>query len=128
MNPTQEELRRAKEAIIALLSIALVVEINAILTFYFIEPDNSAFIPIIITFVLAFIVVIISLFLYKKAIFKEDRSIFSIKWFIIIHSILSIVPILIRTIILIIWLLNRLIYIVLFNATVDNDTDIIPYL
>ncbi|MDY0118489.1 MAG: hypothetical protein RBR80_02850 [Bacilli bacterium] len=102
MNPTQEELRRAKEAIIALLSIALVVEINAILTFYFIEPDNSAFIPIIITFVLAFIVVIISLFLYKKAIFKEDRSIFSIKWFIIIHSILSIVPILIRTIILII--------------------------
>lgn len=51
MNPTQEELRRAKEAIIALLSIALVVEINAILTFYFIEPDNSAFIPIIITFV-----------------------------------------------------------------------------
>lgn len=128
MNPTQEELRRAKKAIIALLSIALVVEINAILTFYFIEPDNSAFIPIIITFVLAFIVVIISLFLYKKAIFKEDRSIFSIKWFIIIHSILSIVPILIRTIILIIWLLNRLIYIVLFNATVDNDTDIIPYL
>lgn len=128
MNPTQEELRRAKEAIIALLSIALVVEINAILTFYFIEPDNSAFIPIIITFVLAFIVVIISLFLYKKAIFKEDRSILSIKWFIIIHSILSIVPILIRTIILIIWLLNRLIYIVLFNATVDNDTDIIPYL
>lgn len=71
MNPTQEELRRAKEAIIALLSIALVVEINAILTFYFIEPDNSAFIPIIITFVLAFIVVIISLFLYKKQFLKK---------------------------------------------------------
>lgn len=71
MNPTQEELRRAKEAIIALLSIALVVEINAILTFYFIEPDNSAFIPIIITFVLAFIAVIISLFLYKKQFLKK---------------------------------------------------------
>jgi membrane protein YdbS with pleckstrin-like domain len=71
MNPTQEELRRAKEAIIALLSIALVVEINAILTFYFIGPDNSAFIPIIITFVLAFIVVIISLFLYKKQFLKK---------------------------------------------------------
>lgn len=90
MNPTQEELRRAKKAIIALLSIALVVEINAILTFYFIEPDNSAFIPIIITFVLAFIVVIISLFLYKKAIFKEDRSIFSIKWFIICTDTLNV--------------------------------------